>query len=82
MEGNYLAVLITLEFIERFLKTTGDDCVFYSIDGVPEDAKLVGLRFDYNTFTFHALFEHDSFGHVEEGEVIPVFKPKITTYYV
>jgi len=75
-------VKINYDVIESWLKSTGDDCVFHSVVGVPRDAKMINLNYDFKSEMFYALFEHESFEPVPAGNEIPVVTPVITIYYV
>ena len=76
-----VAVRIYPSLIESWLKTTGDECVFHSIKGVPEDATMLDLRYNFEEGVYQVIFGHDSFEAVTEGDRIPIFTPIITTYY-
>lgn len=40
-------------------------------DGVPKDAKLRNINYDYMLDCFHLIFEHPSFDDLEDGDPIP-----------
>ena len=82
MKRKFVRVKISPELVEWWLKSTGDDCVFRHIEGVPPDSEMVGLRYDFDGGIYHAIFYHESFKHVPEGEKIPEMRVKVTTYYV
>ena len=48
---------------------------------IPQDARLVGVYFDQAKNKFLLHFEHESFGVVPEGEIIPVHYPAIEYKY-
>lgn len=82
MNRKFVRVKISPELVSSWVKSTGNDCVFRHIEGVPPDSEMVDLRFDFNEGIYHALFYHESFEHVPEGEKIPVMRVKVTNYYV
>lgn len=80
MERRLVNVFISAEFIEDFLKTT-NDCVIYSVNGLPSDSKMVNCVFECNHFHFVATMEHESFSPVKDGDLIPIATPLITRYH-
>jgi len=82
MNRKLAAVRISPRLIESWLKSTGDECVFHSIEGVPADSEMVDMRYNFEEGVYHALFTNDTFDEVKAGEKVPVITPTITTYYV
>ena len=82
MDRKLVNVRVNPDIIESWLKSTGDECVFHSVDGVPSDAKMIDLRYNFREGIYYALFTHDSFDPVAMGNEIPVMTPTVTVYYV
>ena len=82
MQRKLVNVRITPNLVECWLKSTGDECIFYSIDGVPNDSKMIDLRYNFEEALFYAVFSHDSFEEVAVGATLPIITPTITTYFV
>ena len=49
------------------------------VDGVPNDAVMIGSTFDAFTNHVNVIYQHDSFAEVEPGTIIPVFIPTLRT---
>ena len=55
------------ESVISFLCKTSKPGDNVSINGVPDDARLISCYYDPAYRTFYAIFEHDSFDEVPEG---------------
>lgn len=61
-------VHLSPEIIGDFCKTTEPGRKFYySVEGVPSDAKFHHAYYDSERRVFCAVFEHESFDEIEEG---------------
>ncbi len=54
--------------------------VFQVVEGIPHDAKYVGVWHDYRKDTLNFCFEHPSFDPISEGTLIPQKKVVIKHY--
>ena len=69
MKHRIVNVIINLETLARFVRN--DKYVYRVSEGVPADAKPVGVSYSPETRNFHITFEHESFNEVPQGTVIP-----------
>ena len=52
------------------------------VEGLPEDACLIGSYSYQESATGYLMFSHESFAEVPLGEIIPTFTPKHEQYFV
>jgi len=69
-------------FIGDMCKTTGEDCVFVNIEGIPKDAQLINIYYDNINRQVMVIFEHESFDPISQGWPIPSKLIRHTKYYV
>ena len=74
-------VEMTYDVIGNLCKSTEDDCIFYKIEGIPKDAKLISINLDYTRRMAYLTFEHESFKDIPEGNKIPLQYIYLTKYY-
>lgn len=74
-------VEVTPQVFGELCKSTGEECIFYHIEGIPKDSKFVGCNYDMERQCFYVCFEHESFEEVEIGHKLPIKHIKIKTYY-
>ena len=80
MDRRVVNVFIDPLVVEEWLRTT-DDCMIYAVDGLPKEAKMVNLAFDFSAGQFCATMEHESFDQVPTGDRIPTRTIRVTRYY-
>ena len=64
-------VLMSPELVAALCKSTGDDCMILSVNGVPDDAKFVAAEYSLLENCFLVIFTHSSFDEIETGERAP-----------
>ena len=65
----------------KLLKFRVSDLQRY-VEGLPEDACLIGSYSYQESATGYLMFSHESFAEVPLGEIIPTFTPKHEQYFV